>query len=180
MDDLPSYKKALRVIQVQDEDLEQGDISNLKRVFERIVRVPKHAKLLRGNVAITFPKYDNDPKAIYLLDDVRRYIQLVDAEFPYFLYFLELAPELEQTFLWTTCLLPVTHVEQHENKVLIGLDSVALVILLVERIHAIEMFCEQILDESTSIIDSILKVQSEEVAVQVIRYLKLLDYLENE
>ena len=175
MDDPPSRKQALRVIQIQDEDLEQGDISNLKRIFGRIVRVPKKAKLLRGNVAITFPKYDDDPREIYLLDDVRRYVQLLDAEFPYFLYFLDLAPELGQTFLWTTCLLPVTHIEQHENKVLIGLDPVALVILLVDRIRAIEMFCEQILDDSTLIIEDILKTQSEEVAVHVLTLLQVLD-----
>jgi hypothetical protein len=175
MEDPPSHKKALRVIQIQDEDLDQGDISNLKRVFGQIVNVPKKAKFLRGNVAITFPKYDNDPRALYLLDDVRRYIQLIDAEFPYFLYFLELAPELEQTFLWTTCLLPVTYVEQRENEVLIGLDPVDLVILLVDRIRAIEIFCEQILDDSTSIIEDILKMQSEEVAVQVTTLLQVLD-----
>jgi hypothetical protein len=113
------------------------------------------------------PKYDNNPRAVCLFDDVRRFIQLIDAEFPYFLYFLELAPVFGQVFLWTTCLLPLTQVEEHEDKVIIGTDPIALVNLLIEKIRDIEIFCEKILDNSTNIIENVLRVQPADVAMYV-------------
>ena len=111
---------------------------------------------------------------------MRRFIQLVDVEFPYFLYFLDLDPQLGQTFLWTACLLPLISVEQQSSKVTTGVDFIALVHLLVKRMQAIEEFCDQILDDSTPIIISILKTQPEQVAAAIRTLVRTLDSQDNE
>jgi hypothetical protein len=46
----------IRVVKISNIDLEEGDISNFKRIFEQVVDVPKNAKLLRGKIVIIFPK----------------------------------------------------------------------------------------------------------------------------
>lgn len=158
----------------------ENDIIEFKRVFGQIATIPKYAKLLCGKVTLAFPKYDKDPRESFQIDEIRRFIQLLDREFLYFFYFLDLDPRINQVFLWVACLLPSTSIEQHDKQVGIAIEPMTLALLLVKRIQAIEAFCEQILDDSTPIIEGLLKTQPELVAAYIADFLRVLDTYDEE
>jgi hypothetical protein len=73
--------------------------------------------------------------------------------------------------MWIACLLPLAQVEKQGDKVAFSYNPEELVLLLVERIQAINAFCEKISDDSTSIIESILTVQPEQVVQGIVNIL---------
>lgn len=162
---------SVRIIQVIDEDLERGNIATFKRLFNEISSVPSHAKLLKGNILITFPKYDEDPREYFEIDEIRTFVQRLDAEFAYFMYFLQIDSVICAHISWITCLLQYTRKDTGGKQWTIEIDPLQFAILLADRILSIKKFCEDILDDEMPIINSILQSTPREIAESTIMLL---------
>jgi len=154
----------LRMLEVPDEDLENGDISSFQRIFGSISDRPNDAKILRGNVAIVFPKYDHDPRPNYIIEEIRSFIQSLDSALPFFLYFLWPEPKGGQMVFWLACLSQPISRKLFGIKRGYGLNSREVAPLLVVRIKAVEAFCEKIIDDSTPVIQKLLRSVPKEVS----------------
>lgn len=57
----------------------------------------------RGKTAISFSGYDNDPRELYEIPEVRKYISTLDNAFPYLFYFCSLSYPTLRVFAMCTC-----------------------------------------------------------------------------
>src|SRR4051812_36869425 len=81
-------KPAIRVVNIPPDDLLRANVEHVVRVFGTISEVPGRAKALQGLVFLGFPSVDDDPRPNWAIPEVRRFIERLDAEMPYFPYFL--------------------------------------------------------------------------------------------
>jgi hypothetical protein len=66
---------------------------NIKTVFEALDSLlESRASVIasRGKIALSFDGYENDPRDVWYIPEVRRYVAALDAAFPYWFYFLNL------------------------------------------------------------------------------------------
>jgi len=57
----------------------------------------------RGGIVISFSGYDDDPRELYEIPEVRKYVSALDAAFPYLFYFCSLSNPTLRVFAMCTC-----------------------------------------------------------------------------
>lgn len=119
-----------------------------------------------GSVFFEFGRFDKDPRPNHVIDEVRRYTQLIDQRYPYFLYFLPERPEFQQVYSWLASLATPTSPIAANAKG-ISVDPAAFATLAVARIHAIRSFCERILDDPADTEEGILAALPKQIAAEV-------------
>lgn len=73
---------------VSREEIEAGDCAATLAVLHKLTTVPAGAIRFCELVDIVFHGYDADTRGLSEISEVRRYVQHLDAEFPYWFYFL--------------------------------------------------------------------------------------------
>ncbi|MBF0235188.1 MAG: chlororespiratory reduction 6 domain-containing protein, partial [Desulfamplus sp.] len=89
---------------VSKEQVESGDITEVIGVLKMLIQSPKIARSFKEKVDISFYGYDHDPRELYQIPEVSAYIHKLDAQFPYWLYFLSKHLQGLRAILY--CLLP--------------------------------------------------------------------------
>jgi hypothetical protein len=64
---------------------------------------PTNVKRFRRMVSLTIDGYAEDPRDLYIIDEVREWVRLLDIAFPFWLYFADLRPESVLRW-WPLCL----------------------------------------------------------------------------
>lgn len=77
----------LCIVISRDEILKQ-DISSVLSTLKSLMRSPEHARAYKERVDIAFDGYNDDPRELDEIDEVRNYVHRLDTEFPFWLYFL--------------------------------------------------------------------------------------------
>jgi len=68
-------------------EVETRNIWTALRILNRLTEEPWLSKF-RGRVALSISGYYDDPRELFEIEDVRRWVALLDRRFPYWLYFL--------------------------------------------------------------------------------------------
>jgi hypothetical protein len=61
---------------------------------------PENVRRFQRKVSLFVDGYDDDPRDVYAIDEVRRWLQLVDVAFPFWFYFLAIGPR--SSLQWIT------------------------------------------------------------------------------
>jgi hypothetical protein len=78
----------VRHIVVDRSDVEACNTDDLVQVLSPLVADAEAAWKLRGKLSISFHGYDEDPRALYTVPDVRKFVARVNAVWPHWFFFL--------------------------------------------------------------------------------------------
>ena len=107
-------------VAVSRSDVENRDISTTLGTLSGLLDTDATVRRFRGRVNVSFDGFDDDPREIYEIPEIRRFCAELDARFPYWLYFLSM--EDSSLKMMTFCLCRVekqragaSHAEQHRS-----------------------------------------------------------------
>jgi hypothetical protein len=90
-------------IVVDRADVENGSIETTLRVLQRLFETGETVKRFRGRVEVAFHGYNEDPRELYEIEEVCRYVVLLDQVFPYWFYFASLEGQLLSLLMIVEC-----------------------------------------------------------------------------
>src|SRR5262245_60743720 len=73
---------------IERDEVETGDVSRVEEFRSRLTSTKELALHCQGKVEFSFSGYDFDPRELYEIDEVKRYIALLDAAFPELFFFV--------------------------------------------------------------------------------------------
>jgi hypothetical protein len=81
-------------IVVDRADVESGSTETTLRLLQRLFETTETVKRFRGSVEVVFHGYNDDLRELYEIEEVCRYLILLDQVFPYWFYFASLEGQL--------------------------------------------------------------------------------------
>jgi len=72
-------------------EVEAGDINHALAALGKLL-VPEVAKRLQGRLLFGIRGYQDDPRDLWEIPEVREWMQALNAKFPYWFYFMDLGP----------------------------------------------------------------------------------------
>lgn len=81
-------KAGFIMVGIGRDQVESNDISLALSTLTDLLAAPDAVRRLQGRVALLFEGYDDDPREVYEIPEVRRFCAALDQRFPYWLYFL--------------------------------------------------------------------------------------------
>jgi hypothetical protein len=76
------------IIVVSKDEIMRRDISSALNVLKSLFDSPEVARSYRERVDIAFDGYNDDPRELDEIEEVRQYVQMLDQQFPFWLFFL--------------------------------------------------------------------------------------------
>ena len=73
---------------IEREDVRSGNIRSTKEFLDSLIASEDVASLQFQNIDLAFNGFDDDREEVFENDHVRAYVQKLDREFPYWLYFM--------------------------------------------------------------------------------------------
>jgi hypothetical protein len=73
---------------VERDEVEREDISRTQEFLRQLVSDPDVARANEENIDLAFSGYDDDPRELCEIPKVRSFIQGLDKDFPYWLFFM--------------------------------------------------------------------------------------------
>jgi hypothetical protein len=120
------------VYQVSRRELAAGDLSTFKQIMKKNLNPDKQtSREMFQSLLFHMPDYDDDPREVETIPEVRSWMQKADREYPYLLYFVHPM----QYIMVIASVMPGA--DQ-------GLTLPALILYLKERNGAINKFCKKI------------------------------------
>jgi len=92
------------IIVVTRSEVERRDTSIVMKPLGDLMRSPERARSFRERIDIAIDGYNEDPRELFEIDEVRAFVRELDGHFPYWLYFL--SKEYTGLQCVTLCLLP--------------------------------------------------------------------------
>lgn len=86
------------VVMASRGEVETGDISGALRSLEKLLD-PKSARKLKGCLIFGVRGYEDDPRDLWEIPDVRAWMQELDKQFPYWFYFMDLGQNSTLAFV---------------------------------------------------------------------------------
>lgn len=104
----PLQAADLVIVQVERSDIERGDLEPVVGVLSTFVSNRDLVLSLQGKVEIVIHGYDDDPRALADIPEVREFLRRLDSAFPYWFWFLSTKGEgLKLMFLCLTFVSPL-------------------------------------------------------------------------
>jgi len=75
-------------IVVSRQEIDSEDITPALKILESLLYDAETVRMFQGQASIAFHGYDHDPRELYQIPEVRRYLAELDSRFPYWFYFL--------------------------------------------------------------------------------------------
>jgi hypothetical protein len=72
-------------------EVEGGNVTGAPAMLNRLL-APEVARRVQGRLFFGIRGYEDDPKDLWEFPEVRRWMQALDAKFPYWFYFMDLGP----------------------------------------------------------------------------------------
>jgi hypothetical protein len=86
------------VLMASRAEVEAGDVAHALASLRKLLE-PESAKRLKGRLIFGIRGYDEDPRELYEIPDVRAWVNALEREFPYWFYFLDLGPRSTLAFI---------------------------------------------------------------------------------
>ena len=80
------------VLMASRAEVEARDITYAKASLDRLLKA-ENAVRIKGRLIFGINGYDDDPRDLWEIDDVRLWMQRLDEQFPYWFYFMDLGPQ---------------------------------------------------------------------------------------
>jgi hypothetical protein len=80
----------LLIFGVPYDDVQSGDITTVLSPLQDFLKSRNAVIGGRGRVSLMFEGYDDDPRDVYDIPEIRRYAKALDEKFPYWFYFVSL------------------------------------------------------------------------------------------
>lgn len=74
-------------VRVSRSDIERMRVNSVRELFDSLKRTKELALAAQGKIAIYFSGYDDDPRELYEIDDVRMFMPLLDYALPELFFF---------------------------------------------------------------------------------------------
>jgi hypothetical protein len=84
-------------------DVERVDVSRTLAILSRLFRDRETVTKFRGRLDIGFAGYDEDPREVHEIDEVRAFLRALDSKFPFWFYFVNLYSGALVVILLTLC-----------------------------------------------------------------------------
>jgi hypothetical protein len=91
------------ILDVSRKQVEDCDIDDLLKSLSVYLKNKENVIKGREKTAISFSGYDDDPRELYEIPEVRKYVSALDAAFPYLFYFCSLSYPTLRVFAMCTC-----------------------------------------------------------------------------
>lgn len=75
---------------IDRKDVERCDLEPTLRTLSQLLQDRWTVQNFRGRLSLGFFGYDDDPRELYEIEEVRRFTTALDMKFPFWLYFLSL------------------------------------------------------------------------------------------
>ena len=86
------------VIMASRAEVESGDISNSLATLEKLLE-PSNIRKLKGRLIFGIKGYEDDPRDLWEIPEVRSWMQDLDKNFPYWFFFMDLGPNSTLSFI---------------------------------------------------------------------------------
>lgn len=86
------------IVTIERDDVEAGDVSQTVAVFDSFSKSPKTVMNVVGRVELSVSGYDDDPRSLWQIPEVRRFFKSLRRKIPHMLLFL--CPERKAPNLW--------------------------------------------------------------------------------
>jgi hypothetical protein len=77
------------LFEIAYDDIQSGDITSVLSALNGFLTTRERAVAGRGRVTLMFAGYDDDPRDVYDVPEIRRYARALDDQFPYWFYFAD-------------------------------------------------------------------------------------------
>ena len=72
-------------------EIEAGDVAHASATLHKLL-MPGNVKRLKGRLIFGIRGYDDDPRELFEIAEVRTWMEALSQEFPYWFYFMDLGP----------------------------------------------------------------------------------------
>lgn len=76
------------ILEIARDDIENNDISSILTSLNSLLESREKVIKFCGRVTIGVEGYDNDPRELFEINEVRSFLKKLDVEFPYWFYFI--------------------------------------------------------------------------------------------
>ena len=73
------------------EEVEAGDIAHAAAMLDKLLN-PSTATRAKGKLILAITGYDDDPRDLWEIPEVRAWMQALNRQFPFWFYFMDLGP----------------------------------------------------------------------------------------
>jgi hypothetical protein len=94
---------ALVTFDISHDDVIHCDIRTVSEALNRLLQSRQSVIASRGKIALSFSGYDDDPRDVWDISEIRRYVAALDANFPYWFYFAHLGNPTLQVLCLCLC-----------------------------------------------------------------------------
>lgn len=102
-----------KIIVVPRDETEKQDCTGVLSLLKGLTSSPEMARANRQGVHILFGGYDEDPRPLWQIPDVRQYISSLNDQFPYWLFFMSyILPNFASIVL---CLIPLNSTQEERK-----------------------------------------------------------------
>lgn len=103
------------MVVISEEEVKTQDCSKAVAALKSLLETPEKAKMFKEQVDLGFSGYDEDSREMFEIQEVRDFIYKLDAEFPFWLFFLtKFGTGLQCIFL---CLMPPYLAEEAKTRI---------------------------------------------------------------
>ena len=92
------------ILVITRDEIASKDTSSALNVLSHCIASADLARDMHGKLDICFSGYDDDSREVFEIEEIRDFVQLLDLEFPYWLYFMDRSAE--GLYAVTMCFLP--------------------------------------------------------------------------
>jgi hypothetical protein len=78
------------VFVIEREEVTAGETARTRDFLISLTTTPANARRHFQNIELVFNGYDEDPRELFDIYSVRKFVQTLDQDFPYWLYFMDL------------------------------------------------------------------------------------------
>lgn len=139
---------------VSRSDVDNRDISTTLGALSDLLGARATVRRFQGRVSVSFDGFNDDPREIYEIPEIRRFCADLDAQFPYWLYFLSTADSSLKMMAFCLCKV------EKRGPGLVMLNNTDLGHFLYSHFAAMnDLFHQHSLDEATNrvVSDTVLK-----------------------
>ncbi|UII19616.1 chlororespiratory reduction 6 domain-containing protein [Fulvivirga ligni] len=103
---------------ISREDIEEFDFTN---IYGALMEMHENPRKFYNKLCILIHGYDNDPRELHELPEIRDYLDFLDRSFPYWFYYLnhDFPKHYSPLALFVTCLCPIEDIQKSSGVSLI-------------------------------------------------------------
>jgi hypothetical protein len=90
-------------VTVSRREVESRDVAPALQVLESLLYDAETVRAFRGRAGLAFHGYDDDPRELYQIPEVRRFVAELDSRFPYWFYFLSTGNDMLKMIAFCLC-----------------------------------------------------------------------------